>query len=159
MISAMANLPPPVIPVALDPLAQYEKQAKEFNLVEDKNKGLVAMSDMKKRLDAFKAAKQVEAKISKLKKVKKSKPVKEDAIEVIEVNDNKNYQWKINKEMIEEQAMSPLELLRKYTISKLKIEERGDKVHFQEISFPKSCRTNMKINKTSELTGGVKEFY
>merc|ERR1719347_69358 len=156
--STLAALTPSPSPV-IDTLAQFERQAKETTPGEDKAKGLVSMSDMKKRLDAFKAAKNIEAKMKKDKLVKKvSKQIREPSPEIIEVNENAK-SWENKREVEEERGMSPLELLRKYTMSKRKIAERDGLVYFREISFPKSCRTNMKIQKPSEVTGGGKEYY
>merc|ERR1711892_193563 len=50
-------------------------------------------------------------------------------------------------------------LMRKYTVSNRKMIERDGLVYFREIVFPKSCRTNMKINEPTEVTGGGKEYY
>ena len=72
------------------------------------------------------------------------------------MNDNSKFRWD-NKEALEEQSMSPLELLRKYTILKRPVEIRGSNVYFREISFPRDCRTNLKINKAITVDGP--EFY
>ena len=62
------------------------------------------MSDMKKRLEAFKAAKSID----KTLKDKISKKVKETSPDIIEVNDNRSFRWD-NTEALEERAMTPLD--------------------------------------------------
>eukprot|EP00092_Neocalanus_flemingeri_P017268 GFUD01018672.1.p1 GENE.GFUD01018672.1~~GFUD01018672.1.p1 ORF type:complete len:1604 (+),score=493.83 GFUD01018672.1:83-4894(+) len=151
-------LPQPIHQIIIKPfnmnlVDQYDKQQQEPKNDFITNKGMIAMSDMKKRLEAFKAAKKVDSKLlgKKVKQVERA-----ESPEIIEVNDNSNFRWD-NKEASEEQSMSPLELLRKYTILKRPVEIKGGKVYFREISFPQDCRTNLKINKP--ITGEGPEFY
>ena len=55
--------------------------------------------------------------------------------------------------------MSPLELMRKYTIEKKTIDIRDGYVYFGSIAFPKETRTNFKIFRKQELEGAPKEYY
>ena len=100
------------------------------------------MSDMKKRLEAFKAAKSID----KTLKDKISKKVKETSPDIIEVNDNRSFRWD-NTEALEERSMTPLDLIRKYVKMNRNIEIREGKVYFRELSFMSGMKTNLRISR------------
>ena len=129
-----------------DTLATYEKQSRvELQAESGANtKGLQAMSDMKKRLEAFRESKK-----------KKSKAKRSDSPEIIEVN-NSGQAWAAKgKEHQEEKEMEPLILLRKYATLGKKVVERGTNLDFNGVFHPKSVRTPLKSGKVGE----VAEFY
>ena len=129
-----------------DTLATYEKQSRvELQAESGANtKGLQAMSDMKKRLEAFRESKK-----------KKSKVKRSDSPEIIEVN-NSGQAWAAKgKEHQEEKEMEPLILLRKYATLGKKVVERGTNLDFNGVFHPKSVRTPLKSGKVGE----VAEFY
>ena len=69
-------------PATISQVELYDKQQQEARADFGSNKGLQSMSDMKKRLEAFKAAKNVNKSLQdKISKSKGSSP------DVIEVND------------------------------------------------------------------------
>ena len=106
------------------------------------------MSDMKKRLEAFKAAKNV----NKSLQDKISKKGKEVSPDVIEVNDSRSSRWD-NTDAMEEQSMKPVDLIRKYVRMKRNIELRDGKVYFRELSFSSGVKTNLTISRSpGELT-------
>ena len=127
-------------------MATYEKQSRvELQAESGANtKGLQAMSDMKKRLEAFRESKK-----------KKSKAKRSDSPEIIEVN-NSGQAWAAKgKEHQEEKEMEPLILLRKYATLGKKVVERGTNLDFNGVFHPKSVRTPLKSGKVGE----VAEFY
>ena len=129
-----------------DTLATFEKQSRgELQAESGANtKGLQAMSDMKKRLEAFRESKK-----------KKSKAKRSDSPEIIEVN-NSGQAWAAKgKEHEEEKEMEPLVLLRKYATLGKKVVERGTNLDFNGVFHPKSVRTPLKSGKVGE----VAEFY
>ena len=106
------------------------------------------MSDMKKRLEAFKAAKNV----NKSLQDKISKKSKDSSPDVIEVNDSRSSRWD-NTDALEEQSMKPVDLIRKYVRIKRNIELRDGKVYFRELSFSSGVKTNLTISRSpGELT-------
>ena len=125
----------------------YDKQQQEARTDFGPNKGLQSMSDMKKRLEAFKAAK----KVSKSLHAKISKKAEESIPEDIEVN-KRSSRWD-NTETMEEQSMKPLDLIRKYVRMKKNVELRDGKVYFGELSFVSDMKTNLTISRgPGELT-------
>ena len=125
----------------------YDKQQQEARADFGPNKGLQSMSDMKKRLEAFKAAK----KVSKSLHVKISKKAEESIPGDIEVN-KRSSRWD-NTEAMEEQSMKPLDLIRKYVRMKKNVELRDGKVFFGELSFISDMKTNLTISRgPGELT-------
>ena len=125
----------------------YDKQQQEARADFGPNKGLQSMSDMKKRLEAFKAAK----KVSKSLHVKISKKAEESIPGDIEVN-KRSSRWD-NTEAMEEQSMKPLDLIRKYVRMKKNVELRDGKVYFGELSFISDMKTNLTISRgPGELT-------
>ena len=171
--STLASLPPPeqtpqpvqeqpkasqepMQPFHMNIVNQYEKQQQEAMNDFSTSKGLLAMSDMKKRLEAFKAAKKIDKRLSTIMQKKEKRTTRAESPDIIEVNDNSQFRWD-DKEALEEKSMSPLELLRKYTIMNRPVEIKGSNVFFREISFPKDCKTNLKINKASTTEGP--EYY
>jgi len=120
-------------------LEAYDKQQQDLRSDSASNKGILAMSDMKKRLEAFKAAKKIDQKISNSDKNNKQP-------DIIEVNDNSKFGWD-NTEALKEQGMDPLDLIRKYVKLQRKIVLRGNKVFFREQSFPSDTLTKLKISK------------
>ena len=161
-LPAPAPAPPPIVPVI--PVID-DSQQNEFS----NNRGLIAMSDMKKRLEAFKVAKTVDAKLKEKQKQKakeeklQSKRCEEEknqrksvkSPEIIEVDDCSKTVDSSDSE--EEKTLSPLMLLRKYTIKKLLVGVTRDQIAFNTRSFPTECRTNLKINRPSG--SGPDEFY
>ena len=109
------------------------------------------MSDMKKRLEAFKAAKKIDEKLSNSDRGRKNKSVvRQVSPDIIEVNDNSNFRWD-STEALEEQGMDPLDLIRKYVKLQRKIVLRGDKVFFRELSFPSETPTKLRISKNPDF--------
>ena len=99
---------------------------------------------MKKRLEAFKAAKKIDQKLSNAKEAKKNKSVASP--DIIEINDNSEFRWD-NTEAREEKSMDPLDLIRKYVKLQRKMVLRGDKVFFRDLSVPGETLTKLKISK------------
>merc|ERR1719357_2307559 len=127
-----------------DTLADFEKQSRGELQADSGNKGLQAMSDMKKRLEAFREAKK-----------KKSKTKRSDSPEIIEVN-NSGQAWAAkSKEHEEEKDMEPLILLRKYATLGKKVPERGTNLDFNGVFHPSNVRTPLKSGKVGETP----EFY
>ena len=110
------------------------------------------MSDMKKRLEAFKAAKNVN---KSLQDKVSNKKTKESSPDIIEVNDNKRSRWD-NTDALEEQSMKPVDLIRKYVRMNRNIDLRDGKVYFQEISFSSGVKTNLTISRGP---GEVTDYY
>ena len=50
-----------------------------------------------------------------------------------------------------EQTMSPLQLLRLYTVQNRKVTCENDKIYFGRLSFPKDTKTNFKVTRVNEL--------
>ena len=119
--STLASLPPPpqqpiqpepqpiqepTHPFHMNVVNLYEKQQQQQQqeTMNDfsSSKGLLAMSDMKKRLEAFKAAKKID---SKLLQKKEKRVTRAESPEIIEVNDNSQFRWD-NTEVLEEHSMS-----------------------------------------------------
>ena len=129
-----------------DTLADFEKQSRG-ELQNDSginNKGLQAMSDMKKRLEAFRESKK-----------KKSKAKRSDSPEIIEVNNSGQVWAAKGKEHQEEKEMEPVVLLRKYATLGRKVVERGTNLDFGGVFHPKTVRTPLKSGKMGEMA----EFY
>ena len=102
------------------------------------------MTDMKKRLEAFRAAKTAAAEAKVAKKAKKA-AARSDSPEVMEVN-RAGMDWAARgREHLEEQDMEPLHLLRKFLIQDRDVGQRGDKLDFGGIFHDKECRTQLKV--------------
>ena len=67
----------------------FDKQQQELRSEFSSNKGILAMSDMKKRLEAFKAAKKIDQKIFNSERNKKTREAGATSPEIIEINDNR----------------------------------------------------------------------
>ena len=119
----------------------YDKQQQDARSDFGPNKGLQAMSDMKKRLEAFKAAKKVNNSLKDRSKNKRS-----DSPDIIEVNDNSKFRWD-NTDALEEQSMTPLDLIRKYIKLKRNIVTHNGKVFFRELKFPFDTKTNLRVSR------------
>ena len=128
----------------------YDKQQQELRSEFPPNKGILAMSDMKKRLEAFKAAKKIDQKILNSERNKKIKETELPSPDIIEINDNENSGGRWDKtEAAEEQGMDLLDLIRKYVRLQRKIVLSDDlkTVFFRELSFPSETLTKLKISK------------
>ena len=128
----------------------YDKQQQELRSEFPPNKGILAMSDMKKRLEAFKAAKKIDQKILNSERNKKIKETELPSPDIIEINDNDNSGGRWDKtEAAEEQGMDLLDLIRKYVRLQRKIVLSDDlkTVFFRELSFPSETLTKLKISK------------
>ena len=124
---------------------QYDKMQKEGRGEDSSgNRGIQAMSDMKKRLEAFRKAKKVSESINNMEK--QNKKVRSESPDIIEVNDNTKYRWD-NTEALEERSMTPVELFRKYLKIERAIITRGGRVYFRELSFAEDMKTNLKISR------------
>ena len=126
----------------------YDKQQQEARADFGTNKGLQSMSDMKKRLEAFKAAKSVNKSLQD-KIMKKASP------DIIEVNDNRSSRWD-NTDVMEEKTMKPVDLIRKYVRLKRNFELRDGHVYFRELSFSSGMKTNLTISRGP---GEVPDYY
>ena len=135
-------------PAHVNPVELYDRQQQEARAEFGANKGLQAMSDMKKRLEAFKAAKNVNQNMKSKSKSRfdQTTSVRSDSPDIIEVNDNSQFRWD-NTEALEERAMTPLDLMRKYVKLHRKIDIRDGKVFFRELSFPAGLKTRLRISR------------
>ena len=129
----------------------YDKQQQELRSELAPNKGILAMADMKKRLEAFKAAKKIDQKILHPERNKKIQQTGSNTPDIIEINDNDNSsagRWD-KTESVEEQGMDPLDLIRKYVKLQRKIVLSDDlkTVFFRQLSYPSDTLTKLKISK------------
>ena len=76
----------------------------------------------------------------------RSKNTRSDSPDIIEVNDNSKFRWD-NTDALEEQSMTPLDLIRKYIKTKRTIVTHSGKVYFRELSFPVDTKTNLRVTR------------